>query len=129
MRLEAGAGLSVEVGDDGAVRLGWGESDWLGPGTATRPIRGAGSMDAVETADELGRGVSVRIAGGDVACSVRAYPERPLVVFRIEAARDLDGLATGTFDDPARGLARLHPGPAAPGRCSPGDAGPGLPAL
>ena len=120
MRLEAGAGLSVEVDDDGAVRVGWGEPDWYGPGTTTRPGRGATWLDPVEIADQRGPARSMCLTDGDVACSVRASAERPMVVFRIEAVHALEGLATGAFDDPSVGWpvfspARRHDGGAPPG--------------
>ena len=40
MHLEAANGLAVDVSDGGTVRIGWGEPDWFGPGTATPPRSG-----------------------------------------------------------------------------------------
>ena len=40
MHLEAANGLAVDVSDGGTVRIGWGEPDWFGPGTATQPLSG-----------------------------------------------------------------------------------------
>ena len=34
-------------------------------------------------------------------CSVRAYSDRPLLIFRCEATNDLIGIATGAFDQPS----------------------------
>jgi hypothetical protein len=78
-------GPYAELDADGAVRIGWVASgsdgsqrtgrDWFGPGRAHAP--------------------------DGVACTVRTDADH--LVFRIEALRDLDGLATGRFADPAVG--------------------------
>ena len=112
MRLEAAAGLIVEVGEDARVRVGWDETDWFGPGTTSRPatatVRGEGI-------DELGTWVSALVADGDVRCSVRAYRDRPLVVFRTEAATDLEGIDSGSFDEPSVGWPVFVPAQRRPG--------------
>lgn len=100
MRLDAADGLIVEVGDDGAVRVGWAELDWFGPGRCSR----AGEVGTpADGADWLGEYSAVSVADGDVRCTVRAYRRRAMVVFRSEATVDLSGLATGAFDQPALG--------------------------
>ncbi len=109
MILEAASGLTVDVAEDGTARIGWGEPDWFGPGAATGATSGHGAMTghgaATETAwtDDLGSARSVVVADGPVRCSVRAYVERPMLVFRIEATADLADLATGAFDQPSVG--------------------------
>jgi hypothetical protein len=100
MRLVAGAGLGVDIASDGTIRIGWGETDWFGPGRADRSST---PSDPETQDDDLGRSTSVTVVDGDVRCSVRAYAERPMIVFRTEACADLDGLATGEFDQPAVG--------------------------
>ncbi len=97
MHLETPIGLAVDIADDGTVRVGWGEPDWFGPGTTS--IVAAPQSPAAIT-DDLGRATSVVVGDGDVRVSVRAYAERDLLVFRIEAGADLAGLATGAFDQP-----------------------------
>lgn len=93
--------LSIHIADDGTVRVGWGEPDWFGPG---RPTRSAAVAEAVDVFDALGDARDVVVVDdGTVRCSVRAYVDRALVVFRTEATADLDGLATGAFDQPCVG--------------------------
>ena len=98
MRLRSQQGLSVEVAPDGAVVLGLDGEDWFGPGSCSRPTN---VTDPVPVVDELGPASAVVVADGDVRCSVRAYEERPLLVFRCEAMADLSGMATGAFDRPS----------------------------
>jgi len=95
-----GDDLYVDVDDDGTVRVGWGEPDWFGPGHPTRP---AAVGAATERTDDLGVATEVAVTEGDVVCSVRAYRDRRLVVFRIEARTAVDDLATGAFDQPSVG--------------------------
>ena len=103
MILEAANGLTVDVsGDDGTVRIGWGEPDWFGPGAANEPLSGHGLTEQPWT-DDLGPARSVVVVDGPVRCSVRAYVDRPLLVFRSEAITDLTDLATGAFDQPSVG--------------------------
>ena len=40
MLLEAANGLTADVSEGGTVRIGWGEPDWFGPGTAISPPAG-----------------------------------------------------------------------------------------
>ena len=105
--LAAGDGLALHGTRDG-LRVAWGDAaDWLGPlGFAL----GAERWDAPESAtrfegeDDLGRhcGLALRWRGMSraLATSARAYADLPLLVLRIEALDDLDGLASGGFDDP-----------------------------
>lgn len=81
---EAADGLRATVERDGTVRIGWGDhDDWFGP--ATPP-----ALDGVR-------------------CEVRAEHERPVVVFSITAERDLTGIATGTFAEPAVAWPHFRP--------------------
>jgi hypothetical protein len=102
VRLEAADGLAVEVSDGGTVRIGWGEPDWFGPGTTTRPTASPPGTPTT-WADDLGKASAAVVADGPVRCSVRAYADRPMLVFRSEATTDLSGLATGAFDQPSVG--------------------------
>lgn len=112
MRLDAGGRLNLDVSELGEVRLGWDEADWCGPGTVSRPVE----VGAAQTGDDwLGRFTGVVVADGDVRCSVRAYEDRPLVVFRCEARADLAGLATGAFDQPAVAWPTFTPSQRLPG--------------
>ena len=109
MFLEAANRLRVEVTDGGAVRIGWDEPDWFGPGAATP--HGSGAVSApTPRVDDLGAAQEVVVADGPVRCSVRAYADRPMLVFRIEATTDLSGLATGAFDQPSVGWPVFAPG-------------------
>ena len=130
MHIEAADGLTVNItapdratGTAGAVTIGWGESDWFGPG---RLARGAESLDMslsdpVAISDDIGAATSVVVHAGDVIGSVRAYRDVPIIVFRLEAARDLSGLETGAFDVPAIGWPVFTPGDRADGGVDPGS--------
>ena len=51
--------------------------------------------------DQFGVANAVTVVNGDVRCSLRAYAERSLIVFRCEATRDLADMTTGDFDRPS----------------------------
>ena len=124
MRLSAQGDLGVDIGPDGTIRVGWGEADWFGPGRTTRILTTNRPSESVDLGDDLGRSSSVTVVDGDVRCSVRKYTEWPLIVFRTEALADLDGLATGAFDQPAVGWPVFTPADR-----NPDDAPDGLRAL
>ena len=109
MRLSAERDLAVDIEPDGTIRVGWGEADWFGPGRTSRHSAASKPIKSVELVDDLGRSRSVTVADVDVRCSVRAYADRPMIVFRTEALVDLDGLATGAFDQPAVGWPLFTP--------------------
>jgi hypothetical protein len=132
LRLEAADGLAFTAGFDAAGRVGWGAGspDWLGA-VGLRIRRGA----RVETpplalsagpdgSDDLGRFGSLAWVGSPAGlglrASVRAYRERPLLVFRLEAALRLEGLATRVFDEPSVAWPWLDPARRAPGGLPPG---------
>lgn len=100
MRSEAAGGLVVDVDDEGRVRIGYGEPDWFGPGACLAP-----NAPVAPRAD----GDALVIADGDVRCSLHPDPTRALVVCRIEATRDLSGLATGSFAEPSVAWPRFTP--------------------
>jgi hypothetical protein len=105
--LEAGDGLALRRDAGGAWRVAWEHADWLGPLGFTL---GAQQWDAPDAAtrfegeDALGRhrGVTLRWPGATsgLATHVRAYPDRPLLVLRIEATAAQRGLTTRVFDAP-----------------------------
>lgn len=113
MRLKAAGGLELVASPDGDFRVAFGEPDWLGPlrarvaheGAVVSALR-AGARS--EGSDDLGAFERLELeldsAPLAVAASVRAYRERPLLVFRLEARAALAGLATGRLDDPAVAL-------------------------
>jgi hypothetical protein len=98
MRLTSTDGLSVEVGDDGTVTIGLDGEDWFGPG---RPSLPPNLGEPFATTDDLGTATSLRVVDGEVRCTVRAYEERPLLVFRCEATADVTGISSGEFDRPS----------------------------
>jgi hypothetical protein len=98
MQLIAAEGLSADIAADGAVKIGFDGEDWFGPG---RPARPTLVGEPVKTIDELGAAKSVTIVDGDVRCSVRAYEDRPLLVFRSEATTNLTDIRTEAFDQPS----------------------------
>lgn len=114
MRLEGSTGLTIDLAEDGSVRIGHGGGDWFGPGRFRLPdSSGHRAMvaptQAVTSEDDLGTASMVVVADGDVRATVRVCTERPLAVFRLEARKDLSGLATGAFDQPACAWPELTP--------------------
>jgi hypothetical protein len=98
VQLTSQRGLAVEVAADATVTVGLDQEDWFGPGRCSRPTS---LGERVTAGDSAGLYTSVQVADGDVQCSVRAYADLPLVVFSCLANRDIEGLATGTFDQPS----------------------------
>jgi hypothetical protein len=98
MQLNAARGLTISVATDGSVGIGLDGEDWFGPG---RPSLPAGVAEPVSTTDGLGTSTAIVVVDDDVRCSVRAYADRPLLVFRCEATTDLTDIATGAFDRPS----------------------------
>jgi hypothetical protein len=117
VRLTAATGLTVTVDPDGAVTVGLDEEDWLGPGRASLPTSVA---EPVTGADARGEFAAVTVVDDRVRCSVRAYADRPLVVFRSVATGDLHDFATGAFDRPALAWPTFRPAERAEGRCPDG---------
>lgn len=117
MRVEAAQGLTVDIAGDGAIRVGWGEPDWFGPGRASRTVA---LGDPTPGDDDLGPSTSVVVASDDVRCSVVAYADRPIVVFRTEALADLEGVGTGAYDQPAVAWPTFTPAERADGGVDPG---------
>jgi hypothetical protein len=112
MHLTATKGLRADIAPDGAVTIGLGGEDWFGPGRPSLPPEVG---DQVVAIDRLGANTSVTVVDGDVRCSVRAYQELPLLVFRCEAATDLSDIATGAFDQPSVAWPTFTPGERAGG--------------
>jgi hypothetical protein len=124
LALEAHGGLSIRL-REGRLRVAWREPDWLGPigarfataQTSREPE--PASATRFDGADWLGSYEAIDVAWTDsqwpVATSVRAYRDRPLLVFRLEARDAFEGFATGRFDDPAVAWPALRPDLRAPG--------------
>lgn len=112
MRVEASGGLGVDIAEGGEVRIGWGEADWFGPGVVARPAGVAGPL--IPGVNDRGQ-ASVTLTCGDVRFSVYAEPDRAMVVLRTEALADLDGRATGAFDQPSVAWPVFTPADRAPG--------------
>ena len=113
LRLEAAEGLALVLEASG-WRVAWGEPDWLGPvGLALdRGGKGFAGPDAREDREPL-RPILEETRGEDalgafrklelawdgsplpLRASLRAYQERALLVFRLEAAAPLDGISSG----------------------------------
>lgn len=123
--LEAGGALALRRDAAGALRVAWrGAADWLGPVGAglldpaggRRPLALPAGPPAAG-ADDLGRydAVELELPGLPLRLGLRAYRERPLVVFRTEATGDLTGLATGDLTEPRVAWPWLRPRERAPG--------------
>jgi hypothetical protein len=127
-QLRAGSGLALSWDERGG-RVEWGTPDWLGPiGLVVRwdgrvwsgPERAAAGCEPLEPEpreldgeDALGRFRALRVDWDPlpvpIQTSVRAYADRPLLVFRLEAAADLAGLSTGDFAVPSVAWPWLQP--------------------
>jgi len=124
VRLQAAGGLELVVGAKGDLRIAWGESDWLGPvsaragraGTVATELRALGRSAG---SDDLGEFERLELSLADaplpLGLSVRAYRERALLVFRLEALASIEGLATGAFDAPAVAFPCFAPAGREPG--------------
>ncbi len=111
--LRAGDGLALRHTAENDWRVAWGQRDWLGPLTARCGAGAAASNSAGDGAADLREandrdffgpysGVEWNGQREGVRSSVRAYPESPLIIFRIECGESaLAGLATGSFADPS----------------------------
>jgi hypothetical protein len=70
--------------------------------------------------DDRGAFTALTIVDDRVRCSVHAYADGPLIVFRSEAIDDLDDLATGAFDQPSLAWPTFRPADRADGTCPDG---------
>ena len=119
--LQAAGGLALRRDGVGRLRLAFrGASDWLGAisaglaaadGTRREPaLLGA---EPHEGTDDLGAFDALRLrfdlADLPLHTSLRAYRERPLLVFRCEAAQDLAKLGSGRLDAPRLAWPWLRP--------------------
>jgi hypothetical protein len=107
MKLEAGGGLVLDAPADRPWAIAWGCADWFGPvdvlaGGQELAPRGASQS---EGEDDLGAFRALELALDEsplpLRASSRAYAERALIVFRLEAAAPLQDFASGAFDRPA----------------------------
>jgi hypothetical protein len=142
--LAAGGGLRLELTESAPFPISWDGEGWLGALGARvlhagRIFAGpSGGEEAPSGAERLEPEI-VELRGEDdlgpyrgaevgwhplpiaLATTVRAYSELPLLVFRIEAAEDLSGLATGELSEPSvswpwvRPQSRADPRPSAGG--------------
>ena len=121
MKLEAGRGLFLNASPDRPWTIAWGSPDWLGPLDVL-----AGGREIVphvegsfEGEDDLGafRALELEIDESSLPlrATARAYLERALLVFRLEAAAPLDAFASGEFDRPAVAWPRFRPAERRPG--------------
>jgi hypothetical protein len=119
MRLEARDDLRVEVASDAALRVGWGEPDWLGA-IGLRIARNGTTHEPRVTACERSRGCddlgdfdAIDLGWSEaplpIRTQVRAYRDAPVLVFRLEASADLRGVATRVFDAPSVAWPWLRP--------------------
>jgi hypothetical protein len=85
--------LRAAVDVDGALRIGWGEPDWLGPARLT--VAGARVDAGVEPDQD-----AIRLTAGWLHATMRVLADEPVVVLRLEAREARDDLATGDFATP-----------------------------
>ncbi len=116
-RLEAAGGLAL-VWDEDGLRVEWSEPDWLGPlgiellargerFAATKPAEIRPSSGADDLGPYHAWELCWKRAPLPLRTFVRAYRERALLVFRIEACEDLAGIATRVLDAPAIAFPRI----------------------
>jgi hypothetical protein len=115
MKLKAGGGLALRAPTDQPWTIAWGCEDWLGPldvlagGQDLAPHAGSQS----DGEDDLGafRALELALDGSPLPlrASVRAYLERALLVFRLEAVAPLQEFASGALERPAVVWPRFRP--------------------
>ena len=103
MELNAAGGLCLRAPADQPWTIAWGCDDWFGPfdvlagGQELAPRAGSQSVGE----DDLGalRALELLLDGSPLPmrANVRAYLERALLVFRLEAAAALEEFASGAF--------------------------------
>lgn len=122
MRVTALHELSAAIHADGTVRVGVGGDDWFGAGRLVTALhtQNVAPLTSETFTDDLGTATSVVVADGDVRCSVRAYTDRALIVFRIEATTDLHATATSAFEQPTVGWPTFTPAERIPDATPPG---------
>jgi len=86
--------LRAEVSGAGVLRIGWSESDWLGPARVQTP----GPATPARVSTSAG-GISVE--SDWVLAEVRALGDEPVVILRLEAREPRRGIATGEFATPS----------------------------
>jgi hypothetical protein len=99
--------LRVAVTAAGELRIGWHESDWLGPGRLLSPNASAASRVSASAS-------SVSVESGWLVAEIRALADAPIVVLRLEATESRTDLATDGFAEPAVAW-RFDPGGRAEG--------------
>jgi hypothetical protein len=126
----AADGLALEPEAPGCWRVAFGERDWLGPVglrvegapapvlAGARRLSGADDLGAFESLELEWQGLALPLA-----TSVRAYAERPLLVFRLEALEAIEGLASGHFGTPSVAWPWLLPARRRPGGVPEGTRG------
>jgi hypothetical protein len=111
------------IDESGVGRIEWGTPDWLGSVRFALGSEGArraagktGDLwptEARSGEDDLGgyRALATprSTEGAALRLEIRAYAERPLLVFRTEALTVLADLATGAFDQPSVAWPALRP--------------------
>lgn len=127
LALRAASGLELVLGGDGRLRVAWrGAADWLGPLSAGLAAGQGGRSEAAlqgaarsEGEDGIGAfdALALRYELSDLPLrtSLRAYRERALAVFRIEAEAELAGHATGRLEEPRLAWPWLRPALRLPG--------------
>lgn len=104
--------LALRVDGSGRLRIGWGEPDWLGPGTLVVP----GGLEPTLT---IASPHSVALDAGPSHAEILAPAGVDYAVLRLEARDALDGLSTGDFATPSFAWrfepARRRPDGAPPG--------------
>ena len=86
--------LQVAVTAAGELRIGWDESDWLGPGGLVTPNRSAAAQVSASANN-------VSVETDWLVAEIRALADEPVVVLRLEATESRRGLATDDFAEPA----------------------------
>jgi hypothetical protein len=100
--------------------VAWREADWLGPiGLRARSgdrseVPSVAAMHPFSGEDDLGAFAGLEFAWRSAAplayrTTVRAYRDRPVLVFRLEASASMRGVATRLFDDPSVAWPWLRP--------------------
>jgi hypothetical protein len=115
MKLEAGGGLALHAAAGRPWTIARGCDDWFGPldvWAGGKPLAPRAASQS-EGEDDLGAFRALELALDEsplpLRASARAYLERALLVFRLEAAAPLQEFASGQFDRPAVAWPRFRP--------------------
>jgi hypothetical protein len=86
--------LRVQLAAEGALRIGWNEPDWLGPGRLVTPEASAPSRVSSSAS-------GVKVESDSIIGEAGAVADEPVVILRLVARESRSGITTNDFATPA----------------------------